>query len=162
MQASGTVDGNNVTYLLDTGTNTIRDTLTFATPPLLATSRRAYLLGEGLKIGEKRRIPWFDPLSLTSKESVLEYRGQEPSSSMEECKNCTIFVESFSGARINSWLNDSGAVIKEESPAGFIFQKEPKFKALDLSGRKEELLSAVAVKLQGELGMLPDRPSSIV
>ncbi len=62
------------------------------------------------------------------------------------------FVESFSGARINSWLNDSSAVIKEKSPAGFIFQKEPKFKALDLSGRKEELLSAVAVKLQGELG----------
>jgi hypothetical protein len=43
-------------------------------------------------------------------------------------------------------------VVKEESPAGFVFQKEPKFKALDLSGRQEELLSAVAITLQGDLG----------
>ncbi len=152
MQASGTVDGNSVKYLLDTGTNTIRDTLTFPTPPLLATSRRAYLLNEGLQTGEKKRIPWFDPLSLTSKESVLEYRGQESVLINGRVQKLHHFIESFSGARVNSWLNDSGVVIKEESPAGFIFQKEPKFKALDLSGRQEELLSAVAVKVQGELG----------
>jgi hypothetical protein len=152
MQASGTVDGNSVKYLLDTGTNTIRDTLTFPTPPLLATSRRAYLLNEGIQTGEKKRIPWFDPLSLTSKESVLEYRGQESVLINGRVQKLHHFIESFSGARVNSWLNDSGVVIKEESPAGFIFQKEPKFKALDLSGRQEEILAAVAVKLQGELG----------
>ncbi len=152
MQASGTVDGNSVKYLLDTGTNTIRDTLTFPTPPLLATSRRAYLLNKGIQTGEKRRIPWFDPLSLTSKESVLEYRGQESVLINGRVQKLHHFIESFSGARVNSWLNDGGVVIKEESPAGFIFQKEPKFKALDLSGRQEELLAAVAVKLQGELG----------
>ncbi len=152
MQASGTVDGNSVKYLLDTGTNTIRDTLTFPTPPLLATSRRAYLLSEGIQTGEKKRIPWFDPLSLTSKESVLEYRGQESVLINGRVQKLHHFIESFSGARVNSWLNDSGVVIKEESPAGFIFQKEPKFKALDLSGRQEELLAAVAVKVQGELG----------
>ena len=152
MQASGTVDGNSVKYLLDTGTNTIRDTLTFPTPPLLATSRRAYLLNENIQTGEKRRIPWFDPLSLTSKESVLEYRGLESVLINGRVQKLHHFIESFSGARVNSWLNDSGVVIKEESPAGFIFQKEPKFKALNLSGRQEELLAAVAVKLQGELG----------
>ncbi len=152
MQASGTVDGNSVKYLLDTGTNTIRDTLTFPTPPLLATSRRAYLLNESIQTGEKRRIPWFDPLSLTSKESVLEYRGLESVLINGRVQKLHHFIESFSGARVNSWLNDSGVVIKEESPAGFIFQKEPKFKALDLSGRPEELLAAAAVKLQGELG----------
>jgi transglutaminase-like putative cysteine protease len=152
MRANGTVDGNSVTYQLDTGTNTIRDTLNFPSPPLLATSRRAYLLGEDMKIGEKRRIPWFDPLSLTNKESVLEYRGQESVLINGRVQKLHHFIESFSGARVSSWLNDSGVVVKEESPAGFVFQKEPKFKALDLSGRKEELLTAVAVTLQGELG----------
>lgn len=152
MQARGTVTGNSVTYQLDTGTQSIRDTLNFATPPQLATSRRPYLLGQNMRTGDKRRIPWFDPLSLTSKESVLEYRGLESVLINGRVQKLHHFTESFSGARVSSWLNDSGSVIKEESPAGFVFQKEPKFKAIDLAGGKDELLAAVAVKLQGELG----------
>ncbi len=152
MQANGIVDGNKVQYSLDTGTNTIRDTLTLASPPMLATSRRAYLLSADLEEGEKRRIPWFDPLSLTSKESVIEYRGQEAILIQGRVQKLHHFVESFSGARINSWLNNSGTVVKEESPAGFIFQKEPKFKALDLNGQQEDLLAAVAVVPGRELG----------
>lgn len=152
MQASGTVHGNDVTYLLETGANTIRDTVTFPAPPLLATSRRAYLLGGTLKAGEKRRIPWFDPLTLTGKESILEYRGQETILISGRVQKLHHFVESFAGARVNSWLNDSGAVVREESPAGFVFQKEPKFKALEKFGGSEELLSAMSVTLQGQLG----------
>ncbi|MDK9707449.1 MAG: transglutaminase-like domain-containing protein [Desulforhopalus sp.] len=152
MQAKGTVHGNDVTYLLETGANTIRDTVTFPTPPLLATSRRSYLLGGALKPGEKRRIPWFDPLTLTGKESILEYRGQETILINGRVQKLHHFVESFAGARVNSWLNDSGTVVREESPAGFVFQKEPKFKALEAFGGSEELLSAMAVTLQGQLG----------
>lgn len=152
MQASGTVAGNTLDYHLATGTNIISDTLTFANPPLLATSRRAYLLRNDMKAGEKRRIPWFDPVSLTGKESVLEYHGRESVLINGRVQKLHRFSESFSGARVNSWLNDAGAVIKEESPAGFVFLKEPKFKALELSGGGEELLSAVAVKLQTALG----------
>ncbi len=152
MRAEGAVTGNRVEYQLTTGTNTIRDSLTFSSPPLLATSRRAYLLAEGIKEGEKRRIPWFDPVSLTGKEAVLEYRGKESVLINGRMQKLHLFIESFSGARISSWLNDSGVVVKEESPAGFVFLKEPKFKALgeDL-GESDEILSAVSVKTRGEL-----------
>lgn len=151
MQAVGTVTGNRVDYRLTTGTNTILDSLTFSTPPLLATSRRAYLLAGGIKEGEKRRIPWFDPVSLTGKESVLEYRGEESVLINGRMQKLHLFIESFSGARVSSWLNDSGVVVKEESPAGFVFLKEPKFKALESVGESDEILAAVSVKTRGEM-----------
>jgi len=152
MQAEGTVEGSTLAYRLATGTNIINDTLTFPAPPLLATSRRPYLLHDGMKAGEKRRIPWFDPVSLAGKERVLEYHGREAVLINGRVQKLHRFSESFSGARINAWLNDAGLVVKEESPAGFVFLKEPKFKALGHGDAGEELLSAVAVKLDGTIG----------
>ena len=43
----------------------------------LSTSRRSYLLNQGIEEGEKVRIPWFDPLSLTGKKSTVEYMGRD-------------------------------------------------------------------------------------
>lgn len=151
MEAHGSVNGNSVSYQLQTGTNTVSDTFVFNRPPMLATSRRAYLLQEGIKEGDKRKIPWFDPVSMTGKESVIEYRGKESVLIGGRVHKLHRFIESFSGARVNSWLNDSGVVIKEESPAGFVFLKEPKFKAMSLNEAGEEILSAVAVKVKGQM-----------
>lgn len=153
MKANGTVTGKSVSYTLETGTNVIHDTQTFNNQPLLATSRRGYLLSEGIQEGEKKKIGWFDPFSLTGKESVIEYRGKDAILIGGRVHNLHRFTESFSGARVNSWLNDSGVIIKEESPAGFVFIKEPKFKALSISEGSEDILSAVAVKIKGEMVM---------
>lgn len=151
MEATGTVTGNRVSYILDTGANIIQDFVIFNDPPLLATSRRGYLLAKGLDVGEKLRVPWFDPFSLTGKESVIEYRGKELIRIGGRVHNLHRFTESFSGARISSWLNDSGVIVKEESPAGFVFQKEPKFKALSSVDAVTEILSAVAVQPEGTM-----------
>ncbi len=151
MEAKGVVNSNTVHYTLSTGSNTISDTITFNSPPLLATSRRAYLLTEKLQTGEKRKFPWFDPVSLTGKESVIEYRGIESVLINNRVEKLHKFTESFSGVRVNSWLNDSGVVVKEESPAGFVFLREPKFKALALAEKSEDILAAVAVRIKGSM-----------
>jgi len=153
MKANGTVKGNSVNYTLETGTNVIHDSYTFDNQPLLATSRRGYLLSEEMKEGEKKKIGWFDPFSLTGKESIIEYRGRDSILIGGRVHNLHRFTESFAGTRVNSWLNDSGVLIKEESPAGFVFIKEPKFKALSISDGGEEILSAVAVKIKGKMAI---------
>ncbi len=154
MSATGTVNSNQVNYSLETGTNVINDTLQFDSPPLLSTSRRSYLLSDNIKLGEKRKVPWFDPFTLTGKESVIEYRGKESILIGGRVHKLHHFIETFSGARVSSWLNDSGTIIKEESPAGFVFIKEPKFKALALSTPDKEILSEVAVQLKGSMVVL--------
>jgi hypothetical protein len=150
MKAEGTVKDNNVQYQIDTGTNIIYDTLRLANAPMLASPRRSYLLTDNLEPGDKRKIPWFDPFSMTGKDSVLEYRGLESVLINGRVNKLHHFVEQFTGTRVNSWLDDKGLVIKEESPAGFVFLKEPKFKALaEPASGNDEILSAIAVQLRG-------------
>lgn len=147
MNATGKATGNTIDYTIDTGTSTIHDTVTLANPPLLTTARRPYLLSKNMLAGTKVKIPWFDPFTLTGKESVIEYKGKESVLIGARIQNLHHFIESFSGARVNLWLNDSGRVVKEESPAGFVFIREPKFKSLKLPTTSKDILSAVAVKV---------------
>jgi hypothetical protein len=151
MMAEGRVEGNRVSFSLDTGNSTIEDSVVLEEAPMLSTSRRSYLLGLGIEEGEKVKIPWFDPVSLTAKESMLEYRGQERVLINSRVYYLHRFTEHFAGSRINSWLDDEGNVIKEESPAGFVFVKEPEYKAKQLDSTSEDLLSSVSVKITGSL-----------
>jgi len=154
MRADGTVNGETVTFELDTGNNVVRDQVVLDGPPRLSTSRRSYLLSQDIGEGEKLKIPWFDPFSLTGKESVIEYRGKEKVLINDRVYNLHRFTENFGGARLNSWLDDDGLVIKEESPAGFVFIKEPEFKAKSMATSEEgrsDLLASVAVKVTGEM-----------
>lgn len=159
MNATGSVDGSVVSFTLDTGNNTIHDSITLEGPPMLATSRRGYLLNQTLQEGEKVKIPWFDPLSLTGKESVIEYRGKEKILINDRVYNLHHFTELFAGARVNSWLDEDGNVVKEESPAGFVFIREPEFRAknLDSAASTSDLLASVSIKVTGEMFNLANR-----
>lgn len=157
MHADGRVKGKTVTFTLSTGSATIHNSVELTAPPLLSTSRRAYILKKGIKKGEKFRIPWFDPVSLTAQNTIIEYYGKERVYIHGRVYNLHHFVETFAGARVNSWLDDNGEVVKEESPAGFVFIKEPKFKALSGSRESPELLSAVSVKRIGKMPSLKGR-----
>ena len=146
MNAEGTVEGNRVLFTLDTGSSTINDLLELPSPPLLSTSRRPYLLKDGIKAGDKVSVPWFDPVSLSAKHSTIEYRGRQQVLVLDRVFHLHRFTEYFSGARINAWLDDDGNVIKEESPAGFVFIQEPEFRAKSFATKSTEILSALAVK----------------
>ena len=151
MNARGKVSGSLIRFTLNTGKDEINDEIKLPKPPFLPTHQRAYLLNQGLQKGDKIRIPLFDPISLSGKESLLEYRGREKILIKGRIHNLHHFIETFSGIRINSWLNDEGRVVKEESPAGFVFLAEPEFKATDIPGKGREILSSVSIPLSGKL-----------
>lgn len=151
MTAEGKVEGTQIHFTLVTGNNTITSSLQLEGPPMLPTARRNYLLQQELEEGNKIKVPWFDPVSLTAKHSVVEYRGRERILINGRVHNLHRFIETFGGARVNIWLSEDGDVMKEESPAGFVFIKEPKFKALALDQSSEDLLAAVAVTITGSM-----------
>lgn len=151
MKAQGKVDKNTVQLTLDTGKETIKDVLHLKEPPFIATNQRAYLLKSDLKVGEKIKIPFFDPISLSAKDTVMEYQGIEKILIKNRIFNLHHFVETFSGIRINSWLDDQGKVMKEESPAGFVFMAEPEFKATAITTHGPEILSSVSVPVKGRM-----------
>jgi transglutaminase-like putative cysteine protease len=151
MTATGYTEGNTVHFTLDTGQATITDKVILPNPPILAVNDRSYLLDQLNKPGQKMKIPSFDPLSLTGRESIIKYNGQKKLLIRRRIKKLHHFTETFSGMRVNFWLDDKGRVVKEESPAGFQLIAEPEFRARDVVSSGNELLSAVAVPLTGKL-----------
>lgn len=151
MEASGTVENNIVHFSINTGKQTITDEIRLERPPFLSTNQRGYLLKQNLKAGDKIKIPYFDPISLAGKDTIMEYRGLEKILIKGRIHKLHHFTETFSGIRINSWLDNNGKVIKEESPAGFVFMNEPEFQATSIIGKGSEILGAVSVPLQGKM-----------
>ncbi len=154
MAADGTVEGRTVRFTLTTGKTTIEDQIELASPPYLALNQRSYLLRPDLAPGDKLKIPYFDPFSLSGKDTVVEYKGRKKELILGRIHELHQFVETFSGIRVTFWLDDQGRVVKEESPAGFVFLAEPEFRATAISGRGSEILSAVSVKARGEVAGL--------
>ncbi|MCW5213394.1 transglutaminase domain-containing protein, partial [Desulfobulbus sp. TB] len=148
--ARGRVTGNTVHFTLDTGGATIKDSITLQGPPVLPLNQRGYLLSTMGAKGDKLKIPFFDPFSLAARSSVVTYNGQEKKLLNERIYHLHHFTESYSGMKVNFWLDDQGKVIQQRSPAGFIFQAEPKFKAMDIRDSGDELLSTVAVQYTGK------------
>ena len=155
------MEGNRVTFQLDTGQSKITDTITLPEPPMLAVNDRGYLLTRLTEPGQKIKVPSFDPVSLSGRESVITYHGQEKTFVRRRLKVLHHFTEAVAGMRTSFWLDDRGRVVKEESPAGFQFVAEPEFRAKDIVSSGNELLSAVAVPLQGPCPPLTQRPPSI-
>ncbi len=151
MSAEGYVEGNNVHFKLDTGQSTINDTVTLSGPPLLSVNDRSYLLRELKKEGQKIKIPSFDPISLSGRESIVTYHGEEKLLVRRRMKLLHHFSEITGGIRINFWLDNKGRIVKEESPAGFKFIAEPEFRAKDIVESGNELLSAVSIPVTGTL-----------
>jgi transglutaminase-like putative cysteine protease len=159
MDAQGRVEGQEIHFTLTTGKETISDSIRLQKEPFLSTNRRSYLLKQGLQPGDKLKIPYFDPISLSGKDTVMEYKGLKKVLINKRVYNLHHFVETFSGVKINSWLDDEGKVIKEESPAGFVFLSEPEFKARDIKVKGKEILSSVSVPITGESLDLEGRTS---
>ena len=151
MEAEGYTKGNTVHFQLDTGQSTIKDTVTLSGPPLLSVNDRSYLLKELKKSGQKIKIPSFDLISLSGRESVITYYGKDKILINKRLNSLHRFSETTGSIRIKFWLDDEGRVVKEESPAGFQFIAEPEFRAKDIEGSGSELLSAVAVKPRGSI-----------
>ncbi|CAK8719621.1 Transglutaminase-like domain-containing protein [Candidatus Electrothrix laxa] len=149
--ANGRVEGNTVHFTLDTGGAIMEDTITLQGPPVLPLNQRGYLLSKLQEQGDKLKVPFFDPFSLAARTSVITYNGEEKKLLNERIYHLHHFTESYSGMQVNFWLDAQGKVIRERSPAGFVFQAEPKFKAMDIQDSGDELLSAVAVQYTGKL-----------
>ncbi len=150
-KAEGYTENRTVHFSLDTGRTVIKDSITLPDAPLLPLNQRGYLLSKMSEKGDKLKVPFFDPFSLTQRESVITYQGPDKELVGGRVYNLHEFTESHSGMKTRFWLDDAGKIIKEQSPAGFLFEAEPKFKAMDIQDSGDELLAAVAVKYSGHL-----------
>ena len=155
LNANGVVHGDEVHFTMNTGKDEISNVIQLTEPPFISTHMRSYLLQKNLQEGEKFKIPYFDPVTMSGKESIIEYKGFKKELFYRQARVYKLhhFVETISGIRINFYLDEKGKVIKETSPAGFVFMSEPEFRATDIVYKGTEVLSSVSVPA---IGRLPD------
>ena len=155
MNANGSVNDNEVNYTMNTGKDEVSDMIQLTEPPFISTNMRSYLLQYNLKEGEKFKIPYFDPVTMSGKESIIEYKGFKKKLFYKQGQIYMLhhFVETISGIRIHFYLDEKGKVIRETSPAGFVLISEPEFRATNIIDKGTEVLSSVSVPA---IGRLPD------
>ena len=155
LHANGAINGNEVHFTMNTGKDEVSDVIQLNEPPFISTHMRSYLLQNDLIEGEKFKIPYFDPVTMSGKESIIEYKGFKKELFYRQGRIYKLhhFVETISGIRISFYLDEKGKVIKETSPAGFVFISEPEFRATDIVYKGTEVLSSVSVPA---IGRLPD------
>ena len=144
------VHGSEVHFSMNTGKDELSDVIRLSEPPFISTNMRNYMLHNNLKEGEKFKIPYFDPVTMSGKESIIEYKGFKKELIREQGRIYKLhhFEEKISGIRINFFLDENGKVIKETSPTGFVFLSEPEFRATDIVHKGRSVFAKPFVVLQ--------------
>ena len=153
LNANGAVHDNEVHFTMNTGKDEVSDVIQLTEPPFISTNMRSYLLQNDLKEGEKFKIPYFDPVTMSGKESIIEYKGFKKKLFYKQGHIYMLhhFVETISGIRIHFYLDEKGKVIRETSLAGFVFMSEPEFRATNIIDKGTEVLRSVSVPAIGRL-----------
>ena len=153
LNANGSVNDNEVHFTMNTGKDEVSDMIQLTEPPFISTNMRSYLLQNDLKEGEKFKIPYFDPVTMSGKESIIEYKGFKKKLFYKQGHIYMLhhFVETISGIRIHFYLDEKGKVIRETSPAGFVFMSEPEFRATNIIDKGTEVLRSLSVPAIGRL-----------
>jgi len=161
LNANGSVNDNEVHFTMNTGKDEVSDMIQLTEPPFISTNMRSYLLQNDLKEGEKFKIPYFDPVTMSGKESIIEYKGFKKKLFYKQGHIYMLhhFVETISGIRIHFYLDEKGKVIRETSLAGFVFMSEPEFRATNIIDKGTEVLSSVSVPAIGRLPNISETSS---
>jgi transglutaminase-like putative cysteine protease len=116
--------------------------------PMLALNLVRRLADEGLTPGSVHRWNVFDPATLRNAPVTLTVREREVVRSASTPIPAFRVDMEFTGLKTTAWITDTGEIVREESPLGFIIVREPPERArtLAIDGRiRQDLLEASAV-----------------
>ena len=139
--ASGSVEGDTILRVeLDAGGSRQSITHRLSQPPLFAAVLPIRLaVGEGLEIGDRLRIPVFDPSSLSTRPVEIEVvehdtilvpdsaavdpaSGRWTPARLDSIPSWRV-VEEYGGVEVESWIDADGRIVKASSPLGFSMER---------------------------------------
>jgi hypothetical protein len=131
------------------GTTARETTVSLSAVPSLEGSLKLSMVRAGLNPGQNIEKEIFDPITMSNRAITAEVEAVEDISVRGTRELCFRIRETFNGITVYSWLNQKGETVKEESPMGFLMQKEPR--AIALRGidesRQVDIVSATGIKI---------------
>lgn len=133
-RAKGELKGRKLLLTVTTGGQESETTLLLQDIPYLWTNLRPFLAASGLEPGKKYRTFLFDPSTLANAEMIVEVEGTEMVDMNGKPTKGIKLKETFKGLVVNSWLDEEGEILKEESPIGLLMVREDRSSAIAVSG----------------------------
>ena len=116
--------------------------------PMLALNLARRLADKGLAPGSVHRWNVFDPATLRNAPVTVRVGEREIVRSAGTPIPAFRVEMEFTGLKTTAWITDTGEIVREESPLGFIIVREPaeRARALAIDGRiRQDLLQMSAV-----------------
>ncbi len=129
-RVQGKLQGRELHLNVITGGEENQSTLHMKDIPYLWTNLRPFIAASGLEEGKKYRTFLFDPSTLSSAEMIVEVVGSETLTVDGRATKAFKLRETFKGIVVNSWLDEEGEILREESPMGLLMVKEERGKAI--------------------------------
>jgi hypothetical protein len=178
-QARGSVEGDTLLHVeLDAGGSRQNMTHRLPQPPIFAAVLPIRVaVGEGLQVGDRLRLPVFDPSSLSTRTVEVRVTAHDtlfvPDSAALDPETgrwapahydsvpSWRIAEVYGGVQVESWVDADGRVIRASSPLGFSMEKteyelarQAQEDARELSGSPmdDDVILATAIQSNVALG----------
>jgi transglutaminase-like putative cysteine protease len=133
---------------ITSGGRTRTEVRRLAERPMLSLNLVRRLADEGLTPGSIHQWNMFDPATLRNAPVTVRVGQREIVRSASTPIPAFRVDMEFSGLKTTAWITDTGEIVREESPLGFISVREPpeRARALAIDGRiRQDLLETSAV-----------------
>ena len=156
IQVEGKVDGRRLELTVKTPSGTRSETRLLPERPSLSLNLSRQLAAAGLVPGKHLEVPVFDPATLRNETMAIDVQAREVVRVADRPVPAFKVLTRFAGITSTSWVTDTGEVVREESPLGFLVVKETPERATALAVPGEvqtDMLESAAV--------VPDPPRRI-
>lgn len=150
LDISGKVKGKNLYLAINSAGVKSAKVIHFDKEPALEGPAMSKML-IGKKPGDRISIPVFDPSLIGIADLELNIKAKEQLMSLGKMQETYKVIGNMKGIEFTAWVTESGEVLKEESPMGFLLVKETREDALKIGKPSLDLISQSAVPLKMKL-----------
>ena len=158
---TGDVRDRDLSISITSAGRTRTEVRTLAERPMLSLNLVRRLADKGLVPGSRHQWTVFDPATLRNAPVIVKVGEREVVRGGAAPIPAFRVEMEFSGLKTTAWITDTGEIVREESPLGFITVRETaeQAQALAVSGRmRQDLLEAAAVVPEIEVKTPPLPP----
>jgi len=158
---TGEVDGRRLQLELETAGKRSSQTLTLEAAPTLPGALYWILRNRTLVPGQAFSFTGFDPVTLRSRETTVRVEERAVLEIRDRDVPCFRVSTEYAGIRMDLWVDETGRVLKQTTPAGWVMLLESRQEALTAgwpSGAGIDMVRATSV---GAAGRKITRPSRV-